>query len=49
MPAEFVRPFAWSKLAGSLAAAMMLFVLAVYLFHRGLRCHESPSPIQVRC
>ncbi len=48
VPAEFVRAFAWSKLAQLLGATLVLLGLAVGLFHRGLRRYESGSAIQVR-
>ncbi len=48
VPAEFVRAFAWGKLAQLLGAALVFLALAVWLFHRGLRRYESGSAIQVR-
>jgi ABC-2 type transport system permease protein len=48
VPAEFVRSFTWKTFAQLLAAAGLLFGLAVLLFHRGLRRYESGSAIQIQ-
>lgn len=48
VPAEFIRSFSWLTLGELVAAAVILLVLALALFHRGLRRYESGSAIQVQ-
>jgi ABC-2 type transport system permease protein len=48
VPAEFVRAFTWTTLAQLLTAALVLLILAVLVFQRGLRRYESGSAIQIQ-
>ena len=47
VPAEFVRSFTWMSLLQIFAGALVFLVLAVTIFHSGLRRYESGSAIQV--
>ena len=47
VPAEFVRSFTWTSLLQIFAGALVFLVLAVTIFHSGLRKYESGSAIQV--
>jgi len=47
VPAEFVRSFSWQSLLQVTAASAIFLVLAVTVFHSGLRRYESGSAIQV--
>ena len=48
VPAEFIRSFSWEALAQLVGAALLLLVLALVVFRRGLRRYESGSAIQVQ-
>jgi ABC-2 type transport system permease protein len=47
VPAEFVRAFTWQSLLQISAGALVFLLLAVTIFHSGLRRYESGSAIQV--
>ncbi|HNO31360.1 MAG TPA: ABC-2 family transporter protein, partial [Anaerolineales bacterium] len=47
VPAEFVRSFSWQSLLQVTAASVVFLILAVTIFHSGLRRYESGSAIQV--
>ena len=46
VPAQFIRSFSWETFLELLAAALVLLLLAVFAFQRGLRRYESGSAIQ---
>ncbi|MCX6044372.1 MAG: ABC-2 family transporter protein [Chloroflexi bacterium] len=48
VPAEFVRAFSWRVLGQMLGATLIFLVLALVIFHRGLRHYESGSAIQTQ-
>ncbi len=48
VPAEFIRSFSWETLAQLVGAALLLLVLALVVFRRGLRRYESGSAIQIQ-
>ncbi len=48
VPAEFVRAFTWSHLLQMLVGALILLVLSVTIFYRGLRRYESGSAFQIQ-
>ncbi len=48
VPAEFIREFSWTTLAQLLGAALIMLVLALFVFRRGLRRYESGSAIQIQ-
>ena len=47
MPAEFVTQFTWQVLAKLLLGSIVFLVLAITVFHHGLKRYESGSAIQV--
>jgi len=48
IPVELVRSFTWGRLFELVAAALAIFLLAVFVFYRGLKRYESGSAIQVQ-
>ena len=47
VPAQFVRAFTWQGLAELSGAALVFLLLALVVFHWGLRRYESGSAIQI--
>jgi ABC-type uncharacterized transport system permease subunit len=47
VPAEFVRSFTRQGLAQLSGASLVFLLLALAVFHRGLRRYESGSAVQV--
>lgn len=48
VPAEFVKSFSWSGLLQLLGGSLILLVLSISVFYRGLQRYESGSAIQVQ-
>jgi len=48
VPAEFVRAFTWENLLLLVGGALVFFLLALWVFHTGLRRYESGSAIQIQ-
>ena len=48
VPAQFIRSFSSEALAQLVGAALLLLVLALVVFRRGLRRYESGSAIQIQ-
>ncbi len=46
VPASFARAFTWQTLAQLLLGASLLLIIAVNIFHTGLKLYESGSAIQ---
>jgi ABC-2 type transport system permease protein len=47
VPAQFARSFTWEGLAQLTGAALVFLLLALAIFHRGLRRYESGSAVQI--
>ena len=47
VPAEFTREFSWETLAELLVGAVLFLLIAIAVFHLGLKRYESGSAIQV--
>lgn len=47
VPTEFVRDFTWTRLLQITSGAAIFLLLALFIFHRGLKRYESGSAIQV--
>jgi len=48
VPVEIIRSFTWLRLGELILAALAFLLLALTLFHRGLRRYESGSAIQAQ-